>query len=151
MFIFSHPMPIVRGHRYLPRYLPQVPQVPINRQLPLLPLLPLARYFFLFLENHGDILTKFLRIKKNYLYIPIQIQIFTLSRFRILQMMLNQIFITVFSVLTGLIIVALFLYIFSVILFVLYGGSVGGLIFLHCEYGSQAIKEILEQVGTVPT
>lgn len=34
---------------------------------------------------------------------------------------------------------------FIVILFVLFGGSVGGLIFLHYQYGSQAIKEILEQ------
>jgi hypothetical protein len=33
-----------------------------------------------------------------------------------------------------------------VILFVLFGGSVGGLIFLHYQYGSEAIKEILEQV-----
>jgi hypothetical protein len=33
-----------------------------------------------------------------------------------------------------------------VILFVLFGGSVGGLIFLHYQYGSEAIKEILGQV-----
>lgn len=34
---------------------------------------------------------------------------------------------------------------FIVILFVLFGGSVGGLVFLHYQYGSQAVKELLEQ------
>ncbi len=34
----------------------------------------------------------------------------------------------------------------SVIEFVLFGGSVGGLVFLHYKYGLDAVQEILDQV-----